>query len=72
MKSAAKIDRFLEAMREVAALRQAVEDDGNPRKEALRLALARRIEAERSLTGGELGAARRILAERTQPCTTAE
>lgn len=56
------VDRYVDAFREVEALRQAERDDSKPRPEAIRLALARRIEAERALNGGQLGQARRALA----------
>jgi hypothetical protein len=61
VKGKAAIERYVEATRELDALRQAVKDDGNPRVSVLRLALSRKVESERMLNGGQLGQARRIL-----------
>ena len=64
MKSATKVDRYVDACREVAAWQRTIETEGETpaRLKALLLARGRRTEYERTLTGGELGQARRILA----------
>lgn len=68
MKSADKVDRYVDASREVAAWQRTIETEGETpmRVYALKVAKARRSEYERTLTGGELGKARRII-EGRQP-----
>ena len=65
------IDKFVDAVREVEALRQAVRDDGKDRTSSISFAIARKIEAERMLSGGQLGRARLILAGVAKPLADA-
>lgn len=64
MKSADKIDRYVDATREVSAWERIIREEGPTaeRAECLKSAKARRSEYERTLTGGDLGKARRMLA----------
>ncbi len=61
-RSETKIETYLEARRELAALRRAEADEGKTpaRTRAILLARAAVAEAERALTGGELARARRL------------
>lgn len=67
MRGKARIEKWVDAVIERRAIERACTEEPSPAKnEALTLARARVIEAERQLNGSQLGQARRLLAERVQ------
>jgi hypothetical protein len=67
MRKTTSIDLYVDAVRGLAALRRAVTDDGDPRKDAIKDARILVSERIRPLNGGDLAAANRILAGFTAP-----
>lgn len=62
MRGEKAIDKAVNAVREVLALKQASANDGKDRVSSISYAQARKVEAFRALTGGQLGKVRTILA----------
>jgi len=69
MRKTTMIELYVDAVLGLAALRRAVTDDGDPRKEAIQAARVLVSERIRPLNGGDLATANRILAGFTAKST---